>query len=147
MYLQRIIFRLYMYPQPKKDKNLRFCYSNEPLHELSNNVVRATSKASDQPAHTRSLIRVFASRLSILLNEHHLAFLSLKGGCRGSSESTRVKMPHCWKSHALAQFYLVVRWCPLFYAHCVAHSERSHLIFCSLFLNISNCLTIPTNMI
>ena len=38
-----------------------------------------------------------------LLTEHHLEFLSLKGGCRGSSESTFVKMPHCWKSHALAQ--------------------------------------------
>ena len=40
--------------------------SNEPVHEISNNVVCATSKASDQPAHTRSLIRAFASRLSIL---------------------------------------------------------------------------------
>ena len=39
-----------------------------------------------------------------LLTEHHLECLSLKGGCRGSSESTHVKMPHCWKSHALAQF-------------------------------------------
>ena len=38
-----------------------------------------------------------------LLTEHHLGFLSLKGGCRGSSESTHVKMPHCWKSHATAQ--------------------------------------------
>ena len=38
-----------------------------------------------------------------LLTEHHLEFLNLKGGCRGSSESTHVKMPHCWKSHALAQ--------------------------------------------
>ena len=37
-----------------------------------------------------------------LLTEHHLEFLSLKGGCRGSSESTHVKMSHCWKSHALA---------------------------------------------
>ena len=37
-----------------------------------------------------------------LLTEHHLEFLSLKGGCRGSSESTHVKMPHCCKSHALA---------------------------------------------
>ena len=27
-----------------------------------------------------------------LLTEHHLEFLSLKGGCRGSSESTLVKM-------------------------------------------------------
>ena len=38
-----------------------------------------------------------------LLTEHHLEFLSLNGGFRGSSESTHVKMPHCWKSHALAQ--------------------------------------------
>ena len=37
-----------------------------PVHEISNNVVCATSKVSDQPAHTRSLIRAFASRLSIL---------------------------------------------------------------------------------
>ena len=37
-----------------------------------------------------------------LLTEHHLEFRSLKGGCRGSSESTHVKMPHCCKSHALA---------------------------------------------
>ena len=37
-----------------------------------------------------------------LLTEHRLEFLSLKGGCRGSSESTLVKISHCWKSHALA---------------------------------------------
>ena len=39
-----------------------------------------------------------------LLTEHHLEFLSLKGGCRGLSESTLVKMSNCWKSHATAQF-------------------------------------------
>ena len=38
----------------------------EPRQEISNNNVCATSKASDQPAHTRSLIRAFASRLNIL---------------------------------------------------------------------------------
>ena len=38
-----------------------------------------------------------------LLTEHHLEFISLKGGCTGSSETTLVKMPHCWKSHAMAQ--------------------------------------------
>ena len=38
----------------------------EPRHEISNNVVCATSKGSDQPAHTHSLIRAFASRLNIL---------------------------------------------------------------------------------
>ena len=37
-----------------------------------------------------------------LLTEHHLEFLSLKGGCTGSSESTLIKMPHCWKSHVVA---------------------------------------------
>ena len=43
-----------------------FNVRNEPVHEISNNVVCATSKTSDQPAHTRSLIRAFASHLSIL---------------------------------------------------------------------------------
>ena len=38
-----------------------------------------------------------------LLTEQHLEFLSLQGGWRGSSESTLVKIPNCWKSHALAQ--------------------------------------------
>ena len=42
-----------------------------------------------------------------LLTEHHLVFLSLKGGCRGSSETTLVKIPHCWKSHALAQLLVI----------------------------------------
>ena len=37
-----------------------------------------------------------------LLTEHHLEFLSLKGGCRGSSESTLVKMSNCWKSYVTA---------------------------------------------
>ena len=44
-----------------------------------------------------------------LLTEHHLEFLSLKGGCRGSSEATLVKMSNCWKSHFMAQL--------LFYYH------------------------------
>ena len=38
-----------------------------------------------------------------LPTEHHLEFLSLKGGCRGSSESTHVKMSNCWKSHSAAK--------------------------------------------
>ena len=44
-----------------------------------------------------------------LLIEHHLECLSIKGGCRCSSESTHVKMPHCWKSHVLAQLYYYFR--------------------------------------
>ena len=42
-----------------------------------------------------------------LLTEHHLEFLSFKGGCSGSSESICVKMPHCWKSHVAAHFYVI----------------------------------------
>ena len=37
-----------------------------------------------------------------LLTEHHLEFLSLKGGFTGSPESTLVKIPYCWKSHVVA---------------------------------------------
>ena len=44
---------------------LRFL-SYEPVHEISDNVVCATSKASGQPTHTRSLIRAFACRLNII---------------------------------------------------------------------------------
>ena len=40
-----------------------------------------------------------------LLTTHHLGFLSLKGGCTGSSESTLVKMPHRWKSHVMAHMW------------------------------------------
>ena len=44
-----------------------------------------------------------------LLTEHHLEFLSLTGGCTGWSESTLVKIPHCWKSHVTAQVLFMVR--------------------------------------
>ena len=53
----------------------------EPVHEISNNVVCATSKASLE-----------FSMIVKLLTEHHLKFLSLKCGCTGSSASTLVKM-------------------------------------------------------
>ena len=44
-----------------------------------------------------------------LPTEHHLEFLILKGGCRGSSESTLVKMSNCWKSNAAANVMQKVR--------------------------------------
>ena len=53
-----------------------------------------------------------------LLTEHHLEFLSLKGGCRGSSESTHVKMPQCWKFYATAIYNVH----PL-YIHFPGHGE------------------------
>ena len=49
-----------------------------------------------------------------LLTEHRLEFVGLKADCTGSSESTLVKMPYCWKSHVAAQFMSrcvrIVRW-------------------------------------
>ena len=58
----------------------------EPQHEISNNVVCATSKVSDQPAHMRKSDQSFCKSLEYsmgvkLLIEHHLEFLSLTEGC------------------------------------------------------------------
>ena len=53
----------------EKDAKLIWVYCMSiyvPRHEISNNVVYATSKGSYQPAHTRSLIRAFASCLNIV---------------------------------------------------------------------------------
>ena len=75
---------------------------NEPWHGISNNVVCATSKASDQPAHIRSLIRAFACRLNIL-GFLFSYFWKLLEGCIGSAESIHHKMPHCLKPHVAAQ--------------------------------------------
>ena len=57
-----------------------------------------------------SLRSAFATRLNVF--EYNLEFLSLKGGCTGSSESTQVKTGQSWKSHVTAQwtlFTLLVR--------------------------------------
>ena len=43
-----------------------------------------------------------------LLAEHQFEILHLKGGSTGSSESTQVKMPHCWKSHVIAHLSWLV---------------------------------------
>ena len=62
-----------------------------------------------------------------ILCEHHLEFLSLKGGCTGSSESTLVKIPHCWKSHVAVHFYSVLQE-----EH--GKSERKYLDFLDILL-------------
>ena len=87
----------------------------EPLHEISNNVVYTTSKGSDQPGSlriSRSLIRAFACRLNILWLLSYrrniiLEFLSFNWGYSGLSESTLVKMSHCWKLHVVAQLCIL----------------------------------------
>ena len=55
-----------------------------------------------------------------LLTEHHLEFLNLKRGSRGSSQSTLVKMSNCWKSHA--QMVTLNRNCS-----CVTGGRKSQL--------------------
>ena len=57
-----------------------------------------------------------------LLTKPHLRFLSLIGGCTGSSESTLIKVPHCWKSGVMAQ-----------------------IIFPHLYSPVSGCFIINTN--
>ena len=40
-----------------------------------------------------------------LLTDHRLECLSIKEGCTGLTESTLVKIPHCWKSRVTAHYY------------------------------------------
>ena len=74
-----------------------------------------------------------------LLTEPHLEFLSIKGGCTGLSESTLVKMPHCWKSHVSAhifkppfpkclQLLSILRWC-FCYCWFIFFCYLYHLLF------------------
>ena len=58
-----------------------------------------------------------------LLTKYHLEFLSLKGGCRGSSESTHVKMSNCWKSHSMAQMIIGI-YSGLFRGHSEANVKK-----------------------
>ena len=60
-----------------------------------------------------------------LLTEHQLEFLRLKGGCTGSSVSTLVKMPHCWKSHVTAHIcmYIQSKTLCMCYTHKKCHFE------------------------
>ena len=46
-----------------------------------------------------------------LLTEHLLEVLSLKGSCTCSSESTLVKMPHCWQSHVTSYIWKIFLFC------------------------------------
>ena len=64
-----------------------------------------------------------------LLTEHHLEFLSLKGGCRGSSESTLVKMSNCWKSHASAHLKV--------HMHQFAYTSK----FVYMYMQINTCMS------
>ena len=64
-----------------------------------------------------------------LLSEQYLEFLSLKGGCTGSSESTHVKMPHCLKSHVTAQMSETARSRALIFLVCSITQWTSSKLF------------------
>ena len=73
----------------------------------------------------QSLCQSFEYSMCVkLLTEHHLEFLSLKGGCTGSSESTHVKMPHCWNSHVAAVMHKTDNW--------ILNFENDNVAFVSL---------------
>ena len=73
-----------------------------------------------------------------LLVEQFFEYLSFKGGCAGLSESTLVKMPHCWKSHVGTQSLCstinsVVLSEPSF----LVHSQYNRTVFrCSYFADV-----------
>ena len=88
-----------------------------------------------------------------LLTEHHLEFLSLKGGCTGSSESTYVKLPHCWKSRVMAllnkfileEFFFV--YCErLLMQYILTESRYANLVENHLFTLMKVSLILPLNL-
>ena len=67
-----------------------------------------------------------------LPTEHHLEFLSLTGGCTGLSESTLLKIPHCRKSHVMAQIVSALKQENLILLHannnCADQPEHPHIL-------------------
>ena len=81
----------------------------EPRHEISKQCgicdQQSLRSVCANAQYDQSLCWSLEYSMSVkLLTEHYLEFLSLTGGYTGSSESTLVKMPHCWKSHVTAHF-------------------------------------------
>ena len=68
-----------------------------------------------------------------LLTEHHLEFLSLKGGCTGPSGSTLVKMSNCWKSGLRLLYWLIYRTNTLLTCDCY---NCYFQVFAGFFVNI-----------
>ena len=77
-----------------------------------------------------------------LLTEHNLEFLRLNGVCTGSSESTLVKMSHCWKSHVAAHFPLEEATKGLYWQLQKAEfSKETHLILSFYFVTAGKTFT------
>ena len=87
-----------------------------------------------------------------LLTEQYLEFLSLKGGCTHSSESTLVKIQHYWKSHVAAEmciysdllqfhhlFPFSINWLACVFA-------QGHLSLCNSPLLFAGVFLLPTSL-
>ena len=68
-----------------------------------------------------------------LLAEQHLEFLSLKGGCRGSSESSFVKMPHCIGSIIILLNYGGSNWDE----HHFSNNVLRQMTVCTIYISVS----------
>ena len=94
-------------------------------------MVFATSKGSDQPCaymqtdHRICLLLEYSMTVK-LLTEHHLEFLCLTGCGTGLSESTLVKMPHCWKSRVAAHISFSLRQGTTVVCHRAQTAQSSH---------------------
>ena len=70
-----------------------------------------------------------------LLTEHHLEFLSLKGDCRGSFESTHVKMSNCWRlNFSILSMFAIISlrkksWMFFFMCYCCYVTVRVICLF------------------
>ena len=85
---------------------------NEPAHDKTYNKFCATSEDSDQPAHPRSLIRVFADRMGLLqpsgIQKEYTRTLAILGVCVGGGGvwgregNIQADLSLCW-SHSITK--------------------------------------------
>ena len=76
--------------------------STGKMNATKSTLVNSIAAQSDQSL----CLSLEYSMTPMLLTEQNLEFLSLIGGCTGTSKSTLVKMPHFWKSHVVAHLSL-----------------------------------------
>ena len=84
----------------------RYMLIIEPWHEISNNLVCATSKGSDQPAHTRRLIRAFDCCLNIPTDWTLFIASTLKRRLHRLVWIYTCQIPQCWKSCVTAHIVI-----------------------------------------
>ena len=108
--------------------------TNEPVHEISNNVVRATSKVSESASayaqSDQSPCKSLEYSMSVKrLTEHHLEFLSLTGGYIGWSEFTLVKCQVVGNYMSKLKWYTDLHSCVLFSSYFQFTCRIIHGIF------------------